>query len=557
MNNNLDNPVYYLENFRFVLAWVMQRYADLLEQDEIKFIATFSELAIQSQALLVRMVMRRGDLFRASKLQYQEIGNPIAALQSLAAHGWITVDPVVTINLLYTLLTKQEFATALQLNEARGAKKADLLELASRQGPEPRRFSAWCVNSEDTLIEVCVAELCDRIRLMFFGNLYQDWSEFVLSDLGIFTYEKVPISDVSRAFHQRSDIDFYLHLHRCRERLRAGDDKLSEIEREVAAAACSNPWLHNRRAKLLFQIGQEYERLADHASAIRIYAQCNYAGARLRHIRVLEKLGDFALAQTLASTARAEPESAEESQHLARLIPRLQRKLGQALPRKKMRTSYERIEFVLPRAEVGDYVEELARRHIESIENPIAPDVFAPVFYVENTLINSLFGLLCWDAIFSPVPGAFFHPFQTGPADLHSANFRMQRNDQFEQALSQLNSQQYLTTIRETFVQKAGIQSPFVFWQSLEENLLELALACIPASHLEKFFERILVGIAANRSGFPDLIQFWPQQRRYRMIEVKGPGDRLQDNQIRFLDFCGRHQMPVTVCFIEWEQSAN
>ena len=29
----------------------------------------------------------------------------------------------------------------------------------------------------------------------------------------------------------------------------------------------------------------------------------------------------------------------------------------------------------------------------------------APVHYVENTLINGLFGLLCWPAIFAPLPG--------------------------------------------------------------------------------------------------------------------------------------------------------
>ncbi len=36
--------------------------------------------------------------------------------------------------------------------------------------------------------------------------------------------------------------------------------------------------------------------------------------------------------------------------------------------------------------------------------------------------------------------------------------------------------------------------------------------------------------------------------QRYRMVEVKGPGDRLQDNQRRFLEFCTLHKMPVSVC---------
>lgn len=36
------------------------------------------------------------------------------------------------------------------------------------------------------------------------------------------------------------------------------------------------------------------------------------------------------------------------------------------------------------------------------------------------------------------------------------------------------------------------------------------------------------------------------------MIEVKGPGDRLQDNQLRWLDFCAEHGMPVEVCYVQW-----
>jgi hypothetical protein len=42
----------------------------------------------------------------------------------------------------------------------------------------------------------------------------------------------------------------------------------------------------------------------------------------------------------------------------------------------------------------------------------------------------------------------------------------------------------------------------------------------------------------------PDLIQFWPEQGRYRMVEVKGPGDRLQDNQLRWLEFCSNTACP-------------
>jgi VRR-NUC domain. len=83
-----------------------------------------------------------------------------------------------------------------------------------------------------------------------------------------------------------------------------------------------------------------------------------------------------------------------------------------------------------------------------------------------------------------------------------------------------------------------------------------MALDCIPAAHLKLWCLRILDDIRENRNGFPDLIQFWPQQGRYRMVEVKGPGDRLQDNQRRWLDYCAQHAMPVAVCYLQWEQAA-
>ena len=90
----------------------------------------------------------------------------------------------------------------------------------------------------------------------------------------------------------------------------------------------------------------------------------------------------------------------------------------------------------------------------------------------------------------------------------------------------------------------------------LSEELLELALYCLPADHLELLFRRMLADLRQHRSGFPDLIQFRPDHpdpnRRYEMIEVKGPGDRLQDHQTRWLEYCVENRIPVSVCHVRW-----
>jgi hypothetical protein len=203
-----------------------------------------------------------------------------------------------------------------------------------------------------------------------------------------------------------------------------------------------------------------------------------------------------------------------------------------------------RQDMALPRAESGIPVETVLAGHLSR------PD--APAVYVENTLINSLFGLLFWDAVFAPLPGAFFHPFQSGPADLHSADFQQRRATLFEAGFAQFDSGGYKQAIWRNFRAKAGIQSPFVFWESIDEALLAMALDCLPPLHLRKCFERILQDIKTNRSGLPDLIQFWPAEKRYQMIEVKGPGDRLQDNQVRWLHYFAEHGIPVAVCYVQW-----
>ncbi|MFM0615070.1 VRR-NUC domain-containing protein [Paraburkholderia nemoris] len=556
---------YYLLNFERALAWLAGRYDDLLDAHEHGFLRDFAALPQPSRALLVRMLMRKGTLFRASRLSYDEIGCPLQAVAPLAVLGWVDTEPDLTLDDLFALTTRPEllliFADAIALTpSAKGLRKPDLLETlrpfyesegeADERGATAHPLSTWHAQTTDRVFHVAIAPLCDRLRLMFFGNLQQDWSEFVLADLGVFQYEKVAFAPSSRAFRQRADVDVYLALHACREALEwlptgdAESEAIDELVAAIAAIETSNPWLETRRAKLLFRIGQHCERQQNWPAALAVYERCAWPGARHRRLRVLERSERFDEAFALASQAAAEPESEEEAQRIERVLPRLQRKRGERVARVAAARPVERSTLVLPRPEAPHPVEYVARDHLTCDS--------APVHYVENALINSLFGLLCWEPVFAALPGAFFHPFQRGPADLHAPDFHARRAEQFAACLAQLDSSAYRETILRHLQSKAGLQSPFVFWGLLTPELVELALDCLPAAHLKLWFERLLRDIRGNRSGLPDLIRFWPAERRYELIEVKGPGDRLQDNQIRWLAYCAQHGMPVRVLDVRW-----
>ena len=541
----LDSPFYYLSNFHTALAWIEQRYADLLDAEERAFLNAFPLLPEPSRALLVRLVMRKGPHFRASKLSYAEIGDAETAAAPLLALGWLDERAELALDELFGLLRKDELLAFFpEASALRGLKKSELLEALREAHAQPRPFAAWCPQL-DRLYSLSVGALCDRLRLLFFGNLAQDWSEFVLAELGVYRYESVPIGSDSRGFRSRRDVDDYLHLQYCRELFEAGLP-VPEVCATLGDFASDNPHLARRHAKLLFHLGQQLEREGELAAAAALYAGCQHGEARQRQVRVLEKLGEFQLAHALASAALAAPRNDAESQALQRALPRLCRQLGLPPTPKRPPASAGLIELELPHP--GELsVEWAVQQHLHA--EP------APVHYVENSLVCSLFGLLCWEAIFAPLPGAFFHPFHVGPVDLHDGDFHQRRATQFERCLATLDDGSHVELIRGNYAAKYGIVSPFVHWAVLTPELLETALHCLPPAHLRAWFERLLGDIRANRAGMPDLIQFWPAERRYRMIEVKGPGDRLQDNQKRWLAFCAEHGMPVDVCYVRWSDA--
>lgn len=551
----LEDPFYYLANFEHVLDWIGSRYLDLLSPREREFIREYPSLPRASRALLVRMVMRKGIVFRASKLAYSEIGAAEDAVKPLVEKGWVDAEPEISLEQLFALLTKPELNTALgptiaKLGVSKSARKAELLQALKPSLPEPRRYDRWCNEPDDAVYAVSVMDLCDRFRLMFFGNLRQNWSEFVLAELGLYHYETVSFSLASRAFQSRAEVDEYLHLFHCREQFESWVQQtsapvpLAEMLDQIPRASSDNPWLEVRRSKLLFQVAYYCERRDELATALDLYRGCRYAGARARRIRVLERSGEFQSAFELAQEASGTPESEAEQQQLLRILPRLRRKLGLSRESKPPTATVDRLDLLLPRPPVPYSVEQAVAGHLSQ------PD--SPVWYVENTLVNSLFGLLCWEAIFAPMPGAFFHRYQSGPADLLRPDFTRRRAALFDACLARLDSGEYKDAIRSVYGAKRGLQSPFVYWEGLSESLLEHALSCLPAAHLKAWFRRLLADIKANRAGLPDLIQFWPDEQRYQMIEVKGPGDRLQDNQLRWLDFCKLHGMPVQVCYVQW-----
>lgn len=541
---------YYLSNFRLVLDWLEDRYGDLLDEGQHRFLNEFKSLEKPSQALMVRMVMRKADLFRATKLNYAEIGATDAAIAPLLTLGWAEEPTTLSMEELFALLRKDELARLFDLPRAMAAQsKADLLEALRPTSAGMPLARLWPDHSGEKFYRLLVGAQCERLRLMYFGNFHQTWSEFVLADLGVFTYERVDLSRASRAFQSREQIEGFHRLFRCRARLHEDEDPQS-ILADLPAPIPDCDWLEQRRAKLLFQIARRCEQRREVETAAALYAQCSHPGSALRAALLHERAHEPVKARATCLAGLRTPHEAPDAARLTRVLARLDRKLGGARP-STARVRIPQFTIQVPPPAAPQSVEQSALEFLSA-----APDS-GRVFYVENILINGLFGLLCWEAIFAPLPGAFFHPFQHGPADLSSPEFHARRADRFGECLNALDSEAYKTVILRHFRDKHGLASPFLAWRALQPEVVSLAIDCFPATHLRHWCEWILRDVNGNSAGFPDLVQFWPQERRYRLLEIKGPGDRLQDNQRRLFEYCIERDMPVTVCHLRWDEPSR
>ncbi|TFY67939.1 hypothetical protein EVG20_g3751 [Dentipellis fragilis] len=168
-------------------------------------------------------------------------------------------------------------------------------------------------------------------------------------------------------------------------------------------------------------------------------------------------------------------------------------------------------------------------------------------YHCEGSIVSTLFGLLFWDVIFAPIPGAFETPYQSAPLDIAEDTFFYSRQEHIEKRLRELeegSARQILQTVDEQHREKktwcVGVR-----WDLFpQEDLLQIidlfngkALATICRLFCEDYSQR--------RAGVPDLFLWHTEDKLCKFVEVKGPGDKLQENQKVWIDVLLRAGVPV------------
>lgn len=535
-------PTYYLDNFNRLVEHAQTLYTDLLSDDECRWLSEYKRLSVASQCLMVRLLSRKGCWFRSDKLSYVEIPDLKSTLQELNASSFVTLShPTKQHNLVITdleiglhLLTKPELLNVFPaLKSNKTAKKDELLLLLDQQPFE--QFQSLPFDC----IYVVESEVIDVLLLLFFANTYQDLSQFVLSDLGLNTFENYPLSKQRRFFTSREQLNQKIQMRDIQRQYSEGDRKDPEFLEHLLQSVPSeskHKGIARKRSRLINDIARDLERLNQNDQAAFWFKQSVLPPSRERLARIYDKQSELDLMCDIVTKMKTTPSDVSELEVAIKLEDRLLRKQGHKVSR-TIKPSCKEIKLELDLSQTR--VELAVKQHFESQG--------WDVYFSENSFLCGLFGLAFWEVIFADVEGAFINRYQHRPLDLYHSDFVDKRAEQVE-AVFQTIFKHELNHLLNIYDQKRGIANPFVNWNYFPRSLVEHSMEAIPNALIVDLFKVILSDLKLFRTGMPDLITF--KDKEFHWVEVKGPGDKLQDNQWRWIKEFERLSVPFSVCYV-------
>ena len=541
-------PYYYRDNFQRLLDTVESQYADMLSADECQFIDCWRAAGHYSQCLYVRLVSRVGPLFRVSRLNYLELQDLPIALGELLDCELMVQCPGLDTQSLGELYTAAEIFAAFGhlLPTLSSRRKSDLLAAIAELQLSPELLLERIMQQHpDMIVGPAFAQTVGILQLLFFGNRHQSLTDFVLSDLGLARYYPYALDRNTRLFVNRAALLEYLNgaalADGYYEAKEAADvDALLGLAQCMVDSDLTYPSSEYRWHRLCNRIARDLERFDHLDAAAALYAKSGEHPARERLARIYESQGNLVAALQLCEEIIDLPWCEDEEEAAQRIAPRVRRKLDG--------TRAVRKSYVFPQMHLQLRRESLA---VEvAVANHLAPQ-WSEVAYVENRLMSTLFGLAFWEQIFAPIPGVFHNPFQSVPTDMFDRRFYANRTELIDQRLLTLETADLRVELSDAYSRYFKLRCRWVSWR-ISQELIEKTLDIVPSAHLLAIWRRILFDPRANRSGFPDLIALGARPGHYQLIEVKGPGDSLQNGQKRWLQYFQKMGVPASVAWVDW-----
>ena len=532
-------PFYYHTNFCDMLTFVDARYAHVVEVRHIEFRDGFQALTHQAQCLFVRIAGRKGQVFDTRKLSYPEISDFSATLRELEESGFISS------------VRKDEYSECLTVMT-----KPDLIDFLAEHICASAYKRSW---KKDVLVETAFAHISFEaasmpahfitqghratlryLSYLYFGKIEDNQQSFTLRDLGL---RKTPDfkADYSARFDTRPEAQAAYFYADALHKFKFG------TEAELAAyidsvASWPNPQCdisEASRDKLLQKLGGLCERFEDIETALRLYGQSNNPLCNERAIRLRYKRGDKDWCKARLEELIENPGSDDEHNFAEDFYAR---------KFKKKRTS--QVTDILRSGE-SLRLDEAFKNSPERAAQKYYEAQGYEVYFTENRLWRTLFGLLFWEELYCSENAALHSSFEKTPASLKTGRFYSQFESAIETKLSSLKtpSKTHIQILK-TVSRYHGRPNGIFRWRGSSIDLIKTFVEAAPSQALIDILRRMAQSYKSTKDGFPDLML--KKDGAVRFVEVKASGDVIRRNQLTRIKQLRDAGFQTDIARIEW-----
>ncbi|KAM3924447.1 fanconi-associated nuclease 1 [Leptodactylus fuscus] len=193
-------------------------------------------------------------------------------------------------------------------------------------------------------------------------------------------------------------------------------------------------------------------------------------------------------------------------------------------------------------------VEELALAHYRELG-------FDQGIHGEGSTFSTLYGLFMWDITFMEgIPDVFRNSYQAFPLDLYTDSFYKNRKDAIENRLQLLEdspTEVLHDMMADVWNAHLGEAAALVVWERFSSlQQAQGLVSCLGGQILSGICRKMSKDIRHCRGGLPDLVMWNVQKKIFKLVEVKGPNDRLSHKQMIWLDDLRKMGADVEVCHV-------
>ena len=538
---------YYLAHFRELIEFVTSKCMHLLEPKHSEFISKINLLDEQSQCMLARVYSRKPYLVQAQSLNYEEITSPHQAIYTLKKAGILFEPNEQHYSQLLAHLTKPSLVELLsnyseQISFKKSAAKGALVDIA-------REFFKACPQELAPLYSQYVinnrSDYYEYFEFLFAGKLsggdVNHQNRFVMRDLGLTATREGHSESLSRfETLDEAQSNYLLNRYRLAFKNITDESDYVALAPQVLVQAAHGAIAVALKNKLLVRLYRQLKAV-DSELAFSLLEGCvDDSEAQEIQIREQYRLGN-------KEWVKARLEAIIENP----LTDDLLYFADDFLMRKFNKKTRSRLSAMLADTQCVLEIDELYRGEVEQGVNDYYTRQGMAVFNTENTLWQSLFGLVFWHELFVESPYPPCNEFDIYPQVLRLGNFYEAQQTQINERLAQCQtSQALLNLVCKNAAQYFDQPNGLFRWRS---NLLEPLEVLILNSPLEALITH-LTAMSKHylqlKDGYPDLMVINNGQVHFE--EVKAPGDKLRRNQLTTIDNLKNVGFTVHIAAVKW-----